>query len=204
MELHLLATSDAQYQIFKRQVREFEVRLTGSWAWMDWSCGWERIPASRRYSSSVRMLLRERLTCAVSGILEMMLGIFEVSVWKTSGFCYESDNSTLGVDVINLGDVSVQIYSHQASYPYEIGTLPSPVQPKFRKLTLHNHAPKFNYLNPTSCLVACCCASIGTSRPRSFVNLRKDLNAMYRQTTKIPISEKNSAVFRSQSHWADD
>jgi Zn-dependent metalloprotease len=44
--------------------------LTGSWAMMDCSWGGERMPASRRYSSSVRMVLRERLTWAASGILD--------------------------------------------------------------------------------------------------------------------------------------
>jgi hypothetical protein len=36
---------------------------------MDCSCVGRRTPASRRYSSSVRMVLRERLTWAVSGML---------------------------------------------------------------------------------------------------------------------------------------
>jgi hypothetical protein len=36
---------------------------------IDCSCGRDRMPASRRYSSSVRMVFRERLTCAGSGIL---------------------------------------------------------------------------------------------------------------------------------------
>ena len=37
---------------------------------MDDSCGGERTPESRRYSSSVRMVLRERLIPALSPISE--------------------------------------------------------------------------------------------------------------------------------------
>ena len=45
------------------------VILTGNCAMMDWNCGGARTPESRRYSSSVRTLLRERLMPALSPIL---------------------------------------------------------------------------------------------------------------------------------------
>ena len=41
---------------------------TGNCAMMDWNCGGERTPESRRYSSSVRQVERERLIAAVSGM----------------------------------------------------------------------------------------------------------------------------------------
>lgn len=44
-------------------------RHTGNWAMMDWNCGGESTPESRRYSSSVRQVESERLIAAVSGIL---------------------------------------------------------------------------------------------------------------------------------------
>ena len=42
---------------------------TGSWAIMDCICGGERTLEAWRNSSSVRMVERERLICAGSGIL---------------------------------------------------------------------------------------------------------------------------------------
>lgn len=43
--------------------------VTGSWAMIDWNWGGFRMPESRRYSSSVRMVLRERLAPALSAIV---------------------------------------------------------------------------------------------------------------------------------------
>ena len=50
--------------------------LTGSWAIIDWNCGGLTTPESRRYSSSVRTVFKERLMPALSPIL--------VNVLKTS------------------------------------------------------------------------------------------------------------------------
>lgn len=47
-------------------LREF---LTGSWARIDWNCGPERTFDACKNSSSVRMVERERLICAGSGIV---------------------------------------------------------------------------------------------------------------------------------------
>lgn len=41
---------------------------TGSWAMIDWNWAGFRMEESRRYSSSVRMVLRERLVPALSAI----------------------------------------------------------------------------------------------------------------------------------------
>ena len=54
----------------RQKRREREGRFTGSWASMELNCGGLMRPESRRYSSSVRMVLRERLAAAISGILE--------------------------------------------------------------------------------------------------------------------------------------
>ena len=43
-------------------------RLTGSWARIELNCGGLIRPESRRYSSSVRMVLRDLLAAAISGI----------------------------------------------------------------------------------------------------------------------------------------
>lgn len=51
------------------------VRHTGNCAMMDWNCGGESTPESRRYSSSVRQVERERLIAAVSGMLEDDIGV---------------------------------------------------------------------------------------------------------------------------------
>ena len=40
--------------------------FTGSWAIIDWNCGGLTTPESRRYSSSVRMVERDRLMPALS------------------------------------------------------------------------------------------------------------------------------------------
>ena len=47
---------------------------------MDWNCGGESTPESRRYSSSVRQVERERLIAAVSGILEVEVVIEKVLI----------------------------------------------------------------------------------------------------------------------------
>lgn len=44
---------------------------TGSWDMMDWNCAGFKRPESRKNSSSVRMVLRERL--AAAGSMPMVL-----------------------------------------------------------------------------------------------------------------------------------
>ena len=49
---------------------------TGSWAIMDWNWGGLTTPESRRNSSSVRMVERERLMPALSAMVAVVFGFF--------------------------------------------------------------------------------------------------------------------------------
>lgn len=49
--------------------------VTGSCAMIDWNCGGERTFEAWRNSSSVRMVERERLICAGSGILFFFISL---------------------------------------------------------------------------------------------------------------------------------